>query len=167
LSNATFKTQHGNVPKLTKENYPVWKQNIRRVLIAKKTYDIITGVKHLPLGNGVALHPLHESCHDRANEALAQIHRRCSDKLFPDIDDIDDHVEMWEALRNRFDNASTKLGCTEVLQMFTTSRPSPDEMVTLYFNKLIAFGKKLNGTTENITDEAMKIHILTTLSNSY
>jgi len=36
MSNETFKTDHGNVPKLTEENYPVWKQNIRRVLIAKK-----------------------------------------------------------------------------------------------------------------------------------
>jgi len=26
MSNETFKTNHGNVPKLTEENYPVWKQ---------------------------------------------------------------------------------------------------------------------------------------------
>jgi len=40
-------------------------------------------------------------------------------------------------------------------------------MVTQYFTKLIAFRKKLIGTTENITDDAMKTHIFTTLSNSY
>jgi hypothetical protein len=74
---------------------------------------------------------------------------------------------MWEALRDRLDNASTKLGCTQVLRKFTASRPSPDETVTLYFTTLIAFHKKLIGTTENITDDAMKTHIFTTLSKSY
>jgi len=60
-----------------------------------------------------------------------------------------------------------KLGCTQVLRKFTASRPSTDETVTQYFTKLIAFRKKLIGTTENITDDAMKTLIFTTLSNSY
>jgi hypothetical protein len=54
-----------------------------------------------------------------------------------------------------------------VLWKFTASRPSQDETVTQYFTKLIAFRKKLIGTTENITDDAMKTHIITTLSKSY
>jgi len=40
-------------------------------------------------------------------------------------------------------------------------------MITQYFAKLIAFCKKLIGTTKNLTDDAMKTHIFTTLSNSY
>jgi hypothetical protein len=72
---------------------------------------------------------------------------------------------MWEALRDRLDNPSTKLGGTRVLRMFTASRPSQDEMVTQYFTKLIALRNKLIGTTENITDDAMQAHISTTLSN--
>ena len=167
MSNETFKTDHGNVPKLTEENYPVWKQKIRRVLIAKKAYNIVTGVDLLPVGNGVALRLLQESWHDRANKALAQIHLGCCDELLPLIDIINDPVEMWEALRDRLDNASTKLGRTQVLRKFTASRPLADETVTQYFTKLIAFRKKLIGTTENITDDAMKTHIFTTLSNSY
>jgi hypothetical protein len=130
MSNEIFKTNHGNVPKLTEENYPVWKQKIRRVLIAKKAYNIVTGVELLPVGNGVALRILQESWHDRANKALAQIHLGCCDELLPLIDDIDDPVEMWEALRDRLDNASTKVGRTQVLRKFTASRPMPDETVT-------------------------------------
>jgi hypothetical protein len=53
------------------------------------------------------------------------------------------------------------------MRKFTTSRPSPDEMVTQYFTKLNTFRKKLIGTTENITDDTMKPHIFTTRSNSY
>jgi hypothetical protein len=41
MSNETFKTDHGNVPKLTEENNPVWKQQIRRVIISKKAYNIL------------------------------------------------------------------------------------------------------------------------------
>jgi hypothetical protein len=155
------------VPKLTEENYPVWKQNIQRVLIAKKAYDVIPGVELLPVGNGVALRPQQESRHDQAYKALAQIHLGCCDELLPLIDDIDDPVEMWEALTNRLDNASTKLGRTQVLQKFTASRLSQDETVTQYFTKLIAFHQKLVNTTENITDDAIKTHLFTTLSNSY
>jgi len=167
MSNKTFKTDHGNLPKLTEENYPVWKQKICQVLIAKKAYNIITGVKLLPVGHSVALHLLQESWHDRADKAPAQIHLGCHDELLPLIDDIDDSVQMWETLRNRLDNTSTKLSRTQVLRKFTAARPSPDETVTPYFTKLIAFRKKLIGTTENITDDAMKTHIFTTLSNSY
>ena len=166
MSNETFKTDHGNVPKLTEENYPVRKEMIRRVLIAKKSYNIVTSVELLPLGNGVSLRPLQESWHERANKALAQMHLGCCDKLLPLIDDIDDPVEMWEALSYRLDNASTKLGSTQVVRKFTAFRPSPDTTVTLYFTKLIAFRKMLIGTTENITDDALKTHIFTTLSNS-
>jgi hypothetical protein len=121
MSNETFKTDHGNVPKLTEENYPVWKQKIRRVLIATKAYDIVTGVELLPVSNGVALCPLQDNWHDRANKALAQIHLGCCDELLPLIDDIDHPVEMWEALRDRLDNASTKLGRAHVLRKFTAS----------------------------------------------
>jgi hypothetical protein len=74
---------------------------------------------------------------------------------------------MWEALRDLLDNASTKLGHTQVLRKFTAPRPSPDETVTQYFTKLIAFRKKFIGTTENITDDDKKTHIFTTLCKSY
>jgi hypothetical protein len=39
--------------------------------------------------------------------------------------------------------------------------------VTQYITKLITFGKKLISTTENITNDAMKTHIFTPLSDSY
>jgi hypothetical protein len=114
------------VPKLTEENYRVWKQKICRVLIVKKAYNIVTSVELLPVGNGVALRLLQESWHDRANKAVAQIHLGCCDELLPLIDDIDDPVEMWETLRDRLDNASMKVGRTQVLRKFTASQLSPD-----------------------------------------
>jgi hypothetical protein len=155
------------VPKLTEANSPVRKQKIRHVLIAKKAYNIVTGVELLPVSNGFTLLPLKESWHDQANMALAQIHCGCYDQLLPLIDDINDPVQLWEAFRDRLDNAPMKLGWTQVLRKFTASRPSPEEMVTQYCTKSITFQMKLIGRTENITDDPMKTHINTTLSNSY
>jgi hypothetical protein len=74
---------------------------------------------------------------------------------------------MWEALTDRLDNVSKTLCRTQVLQKFTASQPSPDEMVTLYLTKSISFHTKLIGTPEYITDEAIKIQIFTTRSKSY
>ena len=76
-------------------------------------------------------------------------------------------MAMWEVLSDRLDNATTKLSHTQVLLKFTPSRPSPDETVIQSFTKLISFRKKFIGTTKIITDDAMKTHIFTTLSNSY
>jgi hypothetical protein len=70
---------------------------------------------------------------------------------------------MWEGLRNRLHNASTNLGGNKVTRKFTAYRPSPEEMVTQYVTVLITSRKKLIGTTENLTDDAMKTHCFTTL----
>jgi hypothetical protein len=74
---------------------------------------------------------------------------------------------MWETLGDQLDNGSTKLGCTQVLRKCTASRLLPDDTVLQYITKLIAVRKKLIGNTENITIDAMKTQIFTTLSNSY
>jgi len=63
-SNETFKTGHGNVPKLTEEKDPSLKEKICRVLIAKKPYNIVTAVKLILSGNGVTLHTLQEDWHN-------------------------------------------------------------------------------------------------------
>jgi hypothetical protein len=110
---------------------------IRQVLIAKKTYNIMTGVELLPVGNGVTLRLLQAGWQDQASKALAQIHLGCYDEPLPLIDDNDDPVELLEPLSDWLDNGSTKLDCSQVRLIFTTSRPSPDPTVTQYFTKLI------------------------------
>jgi len=75
--------------------------------------------------------------------------------------------QFWDTLRDRLENASTKLGITEVLWKLTASCPWQDETVTDYFTKRIAFRKKLIGTTKMNPDDSMKTHICTTQSNSY
>jgi len=167
MSNETFKTNHGNVPKLTDQNNPVWKQKICQDLIAKKAYNIVTSVELLPVGKHVTLLPLQTNSHDHANREIARIILGCCNELLPLIDDIDDPVEMRETPRDQLDNASTKLGRPQVRRKFTTYERSRDKTVTQYLTKPTAFRMQLLGTTENITNDAKKTHMFTTLSNSY
>ncbi|KAF8248063.1 hypothetical protein K440DRAFT_643337 [Wilcoxina mikolae CBS 423.85] len=115
MTTDSFKTDHRFIAKLTHDNYPIWKQKMHRILISKRAYNIVTGIKLLPVGQGVALRPLQQDWHVRANEAMALIYTGCSDDLLPWIDDIDDPVEMWENLQNRLDNAVTQVGRTQIL----------------------------------------------------
>lgn len=94
MSNGTFKTDHGNVLKLTDENYPVWRQKICWVLIAKKANNIVTGMELHPVSNCITVLPLQENLHDWANEAIAPIHLRCCDELLPLIENVNDPMEM-------------------------------------------------------------------------
>jgi hypothetical protein len=89
------------------------------------------------------------------------------DKLLPLIDDINDSVQVSKALSDWFDDASTDLGQIYVVWTFTTCQSSPDRMVNQYCIEPITFGKKLIGTTDNITDDTMKTRILKMLPNSY
>ena len=94
MSNKSFKSGHGYVPKITEENYPIWKRKICRVLIAKKAYHIVTGVEPLPPCNGVTLGTLQYDWHGRANKAIVPIHLGSCDELLSLIDDIDHPMEM-------------------------------------------------------------------------
>jgi hypothetical protein len=127
----------------------------------------MTGVKLLPIFNGVALHPRQEIWHDQANNPLARIHLGCCDELLPLIVDIDDSLEMWEAIRDGHFKATKILSGTRILQKFTASWPSPDEMVTPYLPKLLAFRKMLIAPTANLTNDARRTHFFTPFANSY
>jgi hypothetical protein len=94
MSNETLKSSHGYVANHTEESCPICKQKIRRVLIAKKAYNIVTSEEPLSPGNGVTLRVLHEDWNDSVNKAIALIHLRCCDEFLPLIDDIHDPAKM-------------------------------------------------------------------------
>ena len=74
---------------------------------------------------------------------------------------------MWESLQNRFDNVATQVRRIQIKQKFVLSWTLPDENITQYFTRLIAFRKKLIGTTQQISEESLKTYIFTTLTHKY
>jgi len=152
-----FKTNHGFIPKLTRDNYPTWREKVRHLLVRMSAYNIVTGDELFPEGNGSAARTLLKEWHQRTNDAIALIYLGCTDDLLPWIDDIDDPVEMWQTLQGRLDNTTNQVGRTQIVCKFHALRPSQDEKITQYFTRLIDLRKKLIGSPETISDETMKI----------
>jgi hypothetical protein len=98
---------------------------------------------------------------------MALLYTGCSNDLLAWIDDIDDPAEMWETLQSRLDNAASQVGRTQILRKFATARLSCDKKITQYLTRQIAIRKKLIVTPEQISEETMKTHIFTTLSNEF
>jgi len=162
-----FKTDYRLIPKLTHDNYPTWRKKVRRVLVAMRAYNILTGDELFPEGNGSAARTLQKEWHQRANDAIALIHLGCTDDLLPWIDDIDDPVEMWQTLQGRLDNTTNQVGRTQIVRKFHALRPSKDEKITQYFTRLIDLRKKLIGSPETISDETMKTYIFSTMPKEF
>jgi hypothetical protein len=38
----TFKTDYGSVPKLAENNYPMWREKVRRAIMGTDAYEIVT-----------------------------------------------------------------------------------------------------------------------------
>jgi len=76
-----FKTDHRFNPKLTHDNYPIWRKKVHRVLIAMKAYNIVTRNKLFPEGNRSAACTLQKEWHQKANDVIALIHVGCADHL--------------------------------------------------------------------------------------
>ena len=51
MTSETIKSAYGNIPKLTENNYPMWKEKVRRVIMGANTYEIMTREEPEPEGN--------------------------------------------------------------------------------------------------------------------
>ena len=53
MTTETFKSPYGNIPKLTENNYPMWKEKekVRGVIMGADAYEIMTGEEPEPEGN--------------------------------------------------------------------------------------------------------------------
>ena len=105
-----FKTDYRFNHKLSDDNYPTWRKEVHRVLIAIRAYSIVTGDELFPEGNGSAACTRQKEWHQRVNDAIVQIHLGCTDDLLPWIDDIDNPVEMWQSLESRLDKTTNQVG---------------------------------------------------------
>ena len=137
-----FKSNHRFIPKLTHDNYPTWRKRVRRVLVAMRAYNIVTGEELLPEGNRSAARTLQMEWHQKANDAIALIHLGCTDNLpFPWIDDINDPVEMWQTLQGWLDSTTNQVGRTQIVRKFhdptITTKTIPFNTTTAFQSKAI------------------------------
>jgi len=51
MTTETFKSAYGNIPKLTENNYPMWKEKVWRVIMGADACEIMTREEPEPEGN--------------------------------------------------------------------------------------------------------------------
>jgi len=66
---------------------------------------------------------------------------------------------MWQILKERLD---LTIGRTAIVTQFQNARPITGESIGVYVVRLQAFQLQLQGSTEEITDQALRTHDYTT-----
>ena len=79
--------------------------------------------------------------------------------FFPDVSDPS---EMWQILKERLDLTTSYFGRTAIVAQFQNARPTVGESISVYVTRLQAFQLQLQGSTEEITEQALRTHIYTT-----
>jgi hypothetical protein len=92
----TFKTDYGNIPKLTENNYPRWKEKVRRALMGADAYYIVTRKKPEPEGNTANSRTEQRNRRTGRNDVPAIIYIACSDEILPQIRITINPVDMWD-----------------------------------------------------------------------
>ena len=76
--------------KITWENYPAWTTNVKPHLVMKKITETIK------IGN--------KSPPEHIAEAIIFLKKHLDENLTHDYADLEDPAELWQALKERFDN---------------------------------------------------------------
>jgi hypothetical protein len=167
MTTETFKSAYGNIPKLTENNYPMWKEKVRRVIMGADAYEIMTREEPEPEGNTREGRTELRNWRKRRNNAQSIIYMGCSDQILPHIKHTIDPAEMWDILHDRFDNTLSKLGRTQILRKFHACHPAKDEKMTTYFTRLIDYRNQLSGSAEEISEDSFVTHLFTHIPKEF
>jgi len=157
----TFKTDYGNIPKLTENNYPIWQEKVPRVLMGADAYYIVTSEEPALEGKTANSRTRQHNWHTQRNDAPAIIYMEYSDEILPHIRNTTDLAEMKDILSDHFDNTRSKLGRTQILRKFHASRPTKDKKMNTYYTPLIDYHNQLSGSAEEISEDGFVTHRFT------
>ena len=69
---------------------------------------------------------------------------------------------MWQILKERLDLTTSYIGCTVIVAQFQNVQPITGESISVYVARLQVFQLQLPGSTEEITEQALRTHVYTT-----
>jgi hypothetical protein len=151
------------IEKLNHHNYVMWRNIIRPTLRSVEAYRIATGEELYPDGNTVAIRKEQRDFEKRAALGAKTILSSCTTEIMTRIMHLDGPREMWESLREEFDNEDSQAARTTIRHRFDNSRLGENEKVGVYFTRLRTLRQQLTGTTDAIDDQAFRGHIFKTL----
>jgi len=90
----TFKTDYGNIPKLTENNYPIWNEKVHRVLMGADAYYIVTREEPALEGKTANSRTSQHNWRTQRIDAPPIIYMEYSDEILTHIRNTTDPVEM-------------------------------------------------------------------------
>jgi len=70
---------------------------------------------------------------------------------------------MWDILHEKLDGAASRAGRTMIARQFNQSKPEANQPIQSYIAKLLLYRRRLAGTKQAISDEALSSHLISTL----
>jgi hypothetical protein len=137
-----YTSKFGSIKKLNNSNYAIWKGDVTVILQAMGAYAIVNGEEEEPAaGNTAAARTAIADYQKRRAYAISAIRFSCTDEAAIYVNGLSDPREMWQILKN--------------------ARPTPGESISVYVSRIQAFQLQLQGSTEEITDQALRTHVYT------
>jgi len=158
-----YTSKYGSIKKLTDTNYAVWKGDVTVILEAMNALDIVIGEEEEPpAGNTVAARTAIADYRKRRALATSAIRFSCTEIVAIYINGLSNPREMWETLNQRLDTTTSYIGRTTIVTKFQNARPVAKESIGVYIARLQTYRLQLQGSTEEISDQALLTHVYTT-----
>ena len=170
----------GRIPLLTNKNWTQWASDFKRLLMAKRAWPYVDGVKQhrptdLAVVNDVQPDPAdiaarliaQEDWDSNNQEILYMIHCGCGEEAKAHIEDIETVKDAWMALRSRYDKSTTPAGRHTILTEFMAMRMSVGESIAEYCSRLEHGRSKLKGTDNAISEATLRHQLLHTLTPEF
>jgi len=162
-SKTYYTSKFGSIKKLSNTNYAIWKGDVTVILQAMGAYTIVNGEEDEPAaGNTAAARTATADYQKRRAYAISAIHFSCTDEAAIYVNGLSDPSEMWQILKERLDLTTSYIGRTAIVAQFQNVRPTVGESISVYVARLQAFQLQLQGSTEEITEQALRTHVYTT-----
>lgn len=159
-----YRCKYGETPKLTSTNYSTWRTDIESFLRTEDVLEIVRGNEPAPLAGVQAI----QRYRSRVGKAYGLISNSCTAPIKIYIRDMEDPTEIWNTLKEKLDTASSRAGQLALAHTFGNLRPlNSDTSISQYITRLMDIRDQLAGTTQELSDEKMVGHLLTTLPPSF
>jgi len=159
-SKTYYTSKFGSIKKLSNPNYAIWKGDVTVILQAIGAYVIVNGEEDEPAAdNTAAARTATADYQKRGAYAISAIRFSCTDEAAIYENGLSDASEMWQILKERLDLTTSYIGRTASVAQFQNARPIVGKSISVYVARLQAFQLQLQGSTEEITEQALRTPI--------
>jgi len=134
------------------------------ILQTMGAYTIVNGEEDEPgARNTTAARTATADYQKRRAYAISAIRFICTDEAAIYLNGLFNPSEMWQILKERLDLTTLYIGRTAIVVQFQNAQPTVGECISVYVARLQAFQLQLQGSMEEITEQALRTHVYTTV----